>query len=371
MEAAAHHFHGRLFSAGAHGAGVAVTGRWSGETLVLDVRGSWSHISAKALRVEAAGFNLAQLRLSWNDAEGESACFIEQPADKEYFLSHAPASIGTSLRAARKSQRHLSSRFGLAVFFYGMVVLLPILILVAFLLNTDRLAGWVADKVPVRYEEKIGSMVLAQTRMRSTLVESGAAYDAVKTIGTKLTAGSRYSYRWFLAKENEVNAFAAPGGVVVVYAGLIRQAASAEELAGVIAHEVAHVEQRHGLTSLVKNTGFMALLSLAMGDLSGSTLAAGIAKLTELKFSRNAEIDADNEGLKRMLIAGINPAHMANFFVRLAQDEKKAVPALLATHPASAERVATLRTQIAALPARDYIPLSIDWKAVQDSLKAR
>lgn len=360
-------FDGRLFGPGIAGAGVAAGGQWQDDLLVLrggDIR---LEIPAADLRIDAAGFNVQQIRLSWRSERGEFAFFIEQAGDCERFLAQAPEPVTAQAGGIRKRQRGVASRFHAAVLVYGFILALPLILLALFLLNTDRLAGWVAQKVPVAYEAKIGNMVLAQTRTHTRLIESGPAHDAVKRIGAKLTAGSRYSYQWFVAEGKEVNAFAAPGGVIVVYAGLIAQAERAEELAGVLAHEVEHVEQRHSLRNLIKSAGFGVALSLALGDWSGSALGGWIANLTELKFSRDAEMEADREGLHRMVRANIEPEYMARFFAKLAQEEGKAAEALsmLATHPASRERMEALHRQITALPPKEYEALDIDWAKVK------
>jgi Zn-dependent protease with chaperone function len=360
-------FSGRLFGPGIAGAGVAATGHWQGGTLALSTKEGSFDVPASDLRIDAAGFNDGHLRLSWRSAPGEFAFFIEQAVDHEQFLKQAPQSVAPLLHAAGQRQCRTGTRFYAALLTYLLVLSLPLILLAVFLMHTDTFAGWVAKQVPIHQEEKIGKLILAQTRAQTRLIDSGPVYDAVKTIGTKLTAGSRYRYQWHVAEGEQVNAFAAPGGVVVVYTGLIAKAARPEELAGVLAHEVEHVEQRHGLKALIKNAGFGVLLSMVLGDWSGTAAGGWIVNLTELKFSRDAEMEADREGLHRMAQAGIAPEHMANFFAKIAREESKAADALsiLSTHPSSPERTQALRQQIAVLPERRYEPLDIDWPAVQ------
>jgi predicted Zn-dependent protease len=196
------------------------------------------------------------------------------------------------------------------------------------------------------------------------LDDRGPAVDAVRLIGERLTPGTRLRYRWFVADRPEVNAFAAPGGVVVVFRGLVQAAETPEEVAGVLAHEVAHAELRHGLRATVKGMGFRALLALALGDLSGTALEAMVADLTELRFSRDAEREADAEGLRRLAAARIDPRGMVRFFERVRDEAGAAVPALLSTHPAPAERLEALRRETAALRI-DATPLPLDWAAVK------
>ncbi|HEY0844432.1 MAG TPA: M48 family metallopeptidase [Noviherbaspirillum sp.] len=366
-------FHGRLFGPGMAGSGTAASGCWDGNHLRLQAGDRSLSVPANALGLEAAGFNLQQQRLSWRSDEGEFALFIEDGRERECFLAQAPAGLAGHIAGAQRQQRRVGAGFRVALLAYGLILALPFLLLGVFLLNTDRLSGWVADKVPLHYEQKIGNLVLAQTRAQARLIEDGPAHDAVKAIGTRLTTGSRYSYRWFVADSKEVNAFAAPGGVIVVHAGLIHKTARAEELAGVLAHEVAHVEQRHSLRSLIKNAGFGVALSLALGDWSGTALSGWIAKLSELKFSRDTEMEADREGLRLLVQAGMDPEPMAAFFGKLADEESKAAAALslLATHPASEQRMAALREQLSSLPARQYQPLAFDWQQVKSSLAVK
>jgi Zn-dependent protease with chaperone function len=361
-------FHGRLFGAGLGGAGAAAHAWWEGSRLAVQAGDAIHHADGASLQVEAAGFNLRQLKLSWNGAEGSYDFFVEAEEDFARLLSGAPESMKDAFAGAQGRRRSMGRRFSAAVAVYGAVISLPLLLLLAFLLNIGHLVDWIAEKIPVHYEDRIGDVVLAQTRAQMKLIDSGPAHEAVQAIGERLTAGSAYRYRWFIADRKDINAFAAPGGVIVVHAGLIAQTAQAEELAGVLAHEVAHVEHRHSLKNLMKTAGLSVLLSLVLGDWSGTALGNAAGKLTELKFSRDAETDADREGLRRLVDAGIAPHPMADFFSKLSSKESGMMPSMLATHPASAEREERLRSMIAALPTKQYAPLPFNWAEIKTSL---
>lgn len=361
-------FEGRLFGPGIAGTGVTVGASWLGNLLTLDTELPLN-VPAAHLQVAASGFNLRHLRVSWQDADGEFAFIIEQDEARQTFVSTAPPALAAALAGAKKSQRKVDGRFRALLGAYGVYLALPAILLAAFLFNIDKVVGWAAAKVPIDYEAKIGSMVLAQTRAQGRVIESGPAVEAVRHIGGKLTAGSRYQYRWLVVQNDQVNAFAAPGGVVVVYSGLIKQTGRPEELAGVIAHEVAHVELRHSLEGLIKKAGFGILLSFLMGDLSGTAIGGGIATLTEMKFSRDAETEADEEGLRRLVAARISPHGMPEFFGKLAKKESGGPDlSMLSTHPASQERMEKLRQMIRQLPDRRYVPLPLDWEKVKSTL---
>lgn len=361
-------FEGRLFGPGIHGAGITVSASWLGSLLTIDTELPLN-IRAADLQVAAAGFNLRQLQVSWKDRSDEFAFFIEQEEERQTFLSTAPQSLAADLSATKKTQGALNRRFHALLGAYGLYLALPLILIAVFLFNLNNLVGWAAGKIPAEYEARIGDMVLAQTRAQGRVVESGPAVDAVRHIGAKLTGGSRYQYRWLIVQSNEVNAFAAPGGVIVVHSGLIKQTGRPEELAGVLAHEVAHVELRHSLQGLIKKAGFSILLSFLMGDWSGTALGGSIATLTEMKFSRDAETEADEEGLRRLVATRISPQGMPEFFAKLAKKENGGPDlSMLSTHPASQERMTKLQQEIRLLPAQNYAPLQLDWGRVKAAL---
>lgn len=361
-------FDGRLFGPGIAGTGIPVTASWLGNLLTIDTELPLN-IRAADLQVAAAGFNMRQIHISWKEHGDDYAFFIEDSAAKQTFLSTAPPTLSASLNTARKARRKVDARFHALLGAYGLYLALPLILIALFLFNLGKVVDWAASKVPIAYETRIGDMVLAQTRAQSRVIESGPAVDAVTHIGARLTAGSRYQYRWVVVQNNEINAFAAPGGVVVVYSGLIKQTARPEELAGVLAHEVAHVELRHSLQGLIKKAGFSILLSFAMGDWSGTAIGGAISTLTEMKFSRDAETQADEEGLRRLVKANISPQGMPEFFAKLAKKESVGADlSMLSTHPASQERMKRLQDDIRQLPARSYAPLRLDWEKVKAAL---
>jgi predicted Zn-dependent protease len=173
-----------------------------------------------------------------------------------------------------------------------------------------------------------------------------------------------HRYRWFVADRPDVNAFAAPGGVVVVFSGLIRAAGSAEELAGVLAHEVAHAELRHTLRGVIKSIGLRALAATVTGDISGSVFADAAARLTELRFSRDAEREADAEGLRRLVAARIDPSGMIRFYEKLSAGQRFSPPSILSTHPAGGERLDSLRREVSRQKGI-WQPLPVDIQSVK------
>lgn len=358
---------GRLFGPGCTDAGSNARLHWEGDSLAVVSDARSLSVPAQALGLEAAGFNGSQLRLGWTSSGEAYVLFVDEPHDG--FLASAPPQLAGHVRATRATQRGIGRRFHAALLVYALILLLPFIALGVFFMQSDRLASWAVQHVPRGVEERLGDLVLAQTRARVTLREDGAAHAAVAHLGRELSQGSSYRWRWFVAEDSTVNAFAAPGGVVVVNTGLIAAAGDAGELAGVLAHEIAHVEQRHSLQGMAKTAGLGVLLSLVLGDWSGSAAGGWAGRLAELKFSRDAEMEADARAVRTLHDAGLSPRPMARFFGRLAENESR-LPglSLLSTHPASADRMAALEKQIAQLPARTYRPPPVDWNAVRASL---
>ena len=192
------------------------------------------------------------------------------------------------------------------------------------------------------------------------MIDSGPAWEAVQIVGKRLARPAE-SLEFHLVDKPDINAFAAPGGIVVVYAGLIDKSASAEELAGVLAHEIAHVELRHSLRQIVKSAGLRIILTGLSGDYA--PLGGWAAQLGELKFSRDAERAADARGLERLEEARIDPLGMLRFFEALAANTPSG-PALLSTHPATAERIAWLREAVTNRKAGPVEPIAIDWRSI-------
>ncbi|NVJ98925.1 MAG: M48 family metallopeptidase [Alphaproteobacteria bacterium] len=160
-----------------------------------------------------------------------------------------------------------------------------------------------------------------------------------------------------------VNAFALPGGQVVLFKGLITEAGSAEEVAGVLAHEIGHVKNRHPLRGLTRAMGLGIVASL----ISGSNVADLTQQLVSLGFNRTMEREADTEAVTILEGADVSLEPLAGFFERLASKGEKDLPdfvSFLSTHPMSGERAETLLSHVRA---GDHLPILTDeeWSALQ------
>lgn len=347
-------------------AGVPVRLQFLGELLRIEGAGT-QDVLAESLEVSIIGFNDDTLQLAWKKQDGTHAVTVSGREAQRLLAAAAPPSIVRKIGGGRADIRFHRGKWIAVVGALAACVVLVVLVW----WNSVAVTGWLAGKVSQETEERIGERALAQIEMESELTQEGLAAKTVAEIGGRLTAGSRYQYRWYVSEDKDVNAYALPGGIVVVNAGLIRKAGSAEELAGVLAHEIQHVEHRHTLQQMIHAAGWAAMLAVVLGDVSAIT-AIVVHQLGNLRNSRQLETEADTEGMKALARAGIPFDGMASMFKRLQAEEKRSgddSPSLLSSHPATAERLADLE-QLAKTLRCDCRALTYDWPAVQASAPA-
>jgi beta-barrel assembly-enhancing protease len=354
-----HAFTARLYAAHMPSAGVVVQARFFGESLHIDAHPELQ-IPCAQVQADASGFDGQTLSLSWLRGDGRMAL---QPVDavaQAALLAAAPATLQPALKNWRRGVRRQSRRWLTLKLAVAAAFIAVLLALAAFALSFGALVDWLAERVSPELEAQLGASSFAQLRAEHGLIEQGPLVDAVSTIGGRLTAGSRYRYHWAVKDDPSINAFALPGGYVVVHRGLIAAAASADELAGVLAHEVQHVERRHSLKGMIHDAGWAAALNLVLGNASG-VASSLIYQAGALSYSRDLEREADHYGVMALVAADIDPAGLVRFFRTLMAQAPETV-ALLSSHPASAERIAAAEHEIAALsPGHVYLPLAIAW----------
>ena len=230
--------------------------------------------------------------------------------------------------------------------------------------------------VPVSVDTKIGKLAMESLELEGTRVTDKVVVDAIQGMVSRLEPHSELKGLTFEVRvmdSPEVNAFCLPGGKMVVYTGLLKKAKTAEQVAGVLSHEMAHAIKRHGLQRITESLGIVVAIELMIGDVGG-LVAIGVelgksAALTS--YSRELETEADIVGVQLLHAAAIDPLELAGFFEML-KDEGNDLPAAmrwLSTHPEHEARIATVRGALAKLGAQQYRPLAIDWDDVQQHLK--
>ena len=162
------------------------------------------------------------------------------------------------------------------------------------------------------------------------------------------------TWRFAVLNTDEVNAFAAPGGYIYVTKGLMKMCQSDHELAGVVAHEMGHIDKKHSVKQAEKS-GLMTALVIGMGLYKKTQKAAPFAAIAayfaNLKFSRDDEFEADACAVKYMHAAGYNPNGLLTFFDKINRDSKTSkVTKYFSTHPPTTDRINAVKKQIAKLP---------------------
>jgi hypothetical protein len=214
---------------------------------------------------------------------------------------------------------------------------------------------------------QLGKEYAAQVEKEKPIVQNSELNTYIQSIGHKLITqpeADNYPYTFKIVYDKSINAFALPGGPTFVNSGLILAAENEAQLAGVMAHEISHVALRHGTNqaskaNLIQLPAMLAGTLFGSGSLTGQLAQLGIglgANSVLLKFSRNAERDADLLGARIMAGAGYNPVEMARFFEKLEEQggSQSAFAQFLSDHPNPGNRVKEVEKEIQYLPQQRY-----------------
>ena len=170
--------------------------------------------------------------------------------------------------------------------------------------------------------------------------------DSTKTVALNLFAkqlklNNSKKLKFTVVKSETVNAFALPDGNIIVFTGLLKLMENYDELAGLIGHEVTHVNQRHSMKMLCRNVSGYLFVSAVLSDVNGimATIGDNINSLNSLSYSRSFEQQADEEGLDLMLQNNIHPKGMTNLFKRLQSENNIDIPQFLSSHPVTENRI--------------------------------
>ncbi|MGB6431120.1 MAG: M48 family metallopeptidase, partial [Candidatus Acidiferrales bacterium] len=237
------------------------------------------------------------------------------------------------------------------------------------------------DMYSIESEIALGKQAAQEVEKSSKLVDDPVVVDYVNRVGQRLVRNSdcKVPFTIKVIDSDEINAFALPGGFFYVNSGLILAADTEAELAGVMGHETAHVCARHGTRNATKEQlaefATIPLILLGPGGWAGYGIYEGLQMAIPigfLKFSRDAEREADYLGLQYMWKAGYDPNAFVSFFEKIEAMEKRqpgTIPKLFADHPPTPDRMAAAQKEIAEiLPPRDeYIVTTSEF----DTVKAR
>ncbi|KPJ92906.1 MAG: hypothetical protein AMJ53_08475 [Gammaproteobacteria bacterium SG8_11] len=222
--------------------------------------------------------------------------------------------------------------------------------------------GNTADAImSIDEEQKVGAEFMRSVRYNLDLIDDPIANEYIQNLGSRLASqidSGGQSFTFFIVNDNSINAFAGPGGYIGVHSGLILASQSEGELASVVAHEIAHVTQRHLVRTLSASTNMtlpaMAAIIAAIilgqgnGQITEAVIASTLAGTTQtqLHFSRIHEQEADRVGIEMLAKSGFDPIEMPNFFETLQKSHRYAdgnIPEFILTHPVTSSRIADSR----------------------------
>ncbi|NAO97747.1 MULTISPECIES: M48 family metallopeptidase [unclassified Halomonas] len=252
----------------------------------------------------------------------------------------------------------------------GAVVAIALMLFVIL----PGMANILAQAIPIEREVAFGKAVtqqiewvLSSSNAGMQRCDSPEGVAALDTMLERLTAGRdmHYAIDIQVFGHSEVNAFAAPGGQVVILSALLEEAESPEEVAGVLAHEIGHVERRDPMRQALRAAGAAGLLSMVFGDLAGAAVVG--EHLLTASYSREAEVEADRFALEMLATAEVDAAGFANFFTRIEglEDGDIATPEHLSTHPDSSWRGTQAQQLAESQGGTTAILTPAEWAALQ------
>src|ERR1700741_519950 len=233
--------------------------------------------------------------------------------------------------------------------------------------------GSPAETVLSRSDEfRLGAMVAKELRDQNVLIEDPEVSEYINDVGKRLASQSEMGgeyFHYFVIRDDTINAFAVTGGYVFFNSGLVLATESESELAGVMAHETAHITQHHTARMLADQsrqslpTAAAMIGAILLGALGGGgqategalIAAQGMAVQHQINFTRDNEWEADRVGIGYLAGAGFDPYGMGSMFETMAHHEGLAatyIPAMLIDHPMTTDRIAEQRARAAQFPPR-------------------
>lgn len=288
-------------------------------------------------------------------------------------LSLASAGMLDGQLAVGQRRRRSESRRSV---FYASACLIAMLVcIVAGYFGIRSAAKATVLALPTSIDVQIGNAAMSSMDLEGPRVDDKVVVGAMQTIVDRLTPAAAVQglqFKVHVVDSPMVNAFALPGGNIVIYTGLIRIAGTPDQVAAVLAHEMSHATLRHGLQRIGQSLGVWAGVSMLIGDVTG-LMGAGVDLFQTASinhYSREHENEADREGVRMMQAADINPVAMPQFFSIMAKEhgDMPGIFSWISTHPDEASRISHVETQIAKLPPQEYRPINVNWAEVQTHL---
>lgn len=229
------------------------------------------------------------------------------------------------------------------------------------------------EEVSEKSEDKIGELFWNIYSDKHYETNNEFVINAIDSIYQKICLANNIStneMQLHIITSDEINAFAMPGGHLVLNTALIKSCDNPEELSGVIAHELAHIQLNHIRNKLIKEFGLTVLINIGAGGAGTEIINEALKTLSSSAFDRNLEKEADLKALDYMTTANINPENLANFLYKLSDtdDESSSYLSWLSTHPELKERAKYILEYSTLSVFNDTIISTSTWKNLQAEL---
>lgn len=220
-------------------------------------------------------------------------------------------------------------------------------------------------------EIELGRQYAAEINRELPIVEDATIHRYINLLGDRIArqGGRNIDYTFYVVNTAAVNAFAVPGGFIYVNRGLIERTENLSELAGVLAHEIGHVEERHSVEQLERmqraNLG-LSMAYILLGRRPGTLEQAGVqvaGAAIFAGFSRSAENEADAVAVPLLVSAGINPNGLVSFFYKLLEEQQRqpsTVEQWFSTHPLTRDRIENVQSEINRIPQAQLRNLTVN-----------
>jgi predicted Zn-dependent protease len=225
----------------------------------------------------------------------------------------------------------------------GSIVIVIFITLWLGISNINWVEIFKVDKSSDEIEQKLGDIFWETLHKNEKNITNNYIITTIDTIVNQICKSNQIDNEFLkvhVIQKDEINAFALPNGHLVIYSGLILNCKNPEELAGVICHEIAHIQLNHVMKKLIQEIGLSVLISITVGNTGSEALSEITQLLTSSAYDRSIEKEADLKAVDYMINAKINPENLANFLYKLSGKNEKIDKYLswLSTHPESIER---------------------------------
>lgn len=326
-------------------------------------------VALQGTALELIGDPATTLQIGWPGHDGRHALLCGEPELFDKLLALNLPSPAREHIVALKTRQHrqLTGEKRRVPVYLGLIAAF----FVGGYFTLHYSAPLIADMIPYEWEQKIGGFAFENYQTGKKTVTDQTVTDAVDAIVKRIDRfdGAEIEYQVAVVDADMINAFAFPGGYVVVTTGLLKNADNPEQVAGVLAHELTHVLQRHSMRKLVRQAGMGVLIGIVFGDVSAlSQLIELSSQLDSLSFDRDQERNADDGAIEIMTAAGLSPRHLAAFFEKIQKADALTgnIPELFQTHPLTDERIK--RVSAAAEPAQPF-NFDLDWDTIKQAAK--